>query len=77
MRLITVFPDHNVESENSIGDVLVNSFMGRFIFREEAGDRLDFRVGLGMKLAMVEKNLDNKSYQKVMDFAMIFSWVFR
>ncbi len=57
------FTSHNVESENSGGDVLVNSFMGRFIFEKEAGDRLDFRAGLGMGLAMVKKNLDNKSYQ--------------
>ena len=57
------FTSHNVESENSSGDVLVNSFMGRFIFEKEVGDRLDFRAGLGMGLAMVEKNLDNKSYQ--------------
>ena len=57
------FTSHNVEGENSSGDVLVNSFMGRFILEKEVGDRLDFRAGLGMGLAMVEKNLDNKSYQ--------------
>ena len=57
------YKSHNIESENSSGDVSVNSFMGRFIVEKEAGERFDFRAGLGMGLAMVEKNLDNKSFQ--------------
>ena len=36
--------------------------MGRFIIEKGVGDRFDFRTGLGMGLAMVEKNL-NKTYK--------------
>ena len=56
------FKSHDIESGNSTGDVLVNSFMGRFIIEKGVGDRFDFRTGLGMGLAMVEKNL-NKTYK--------------
>jgi len=70
------FLNYDISDSSSAGDVSTHNLMGRFILEKGLGRRLDLRAGLGMGLAVVEKNLDGETFQGngfAYDFLLGFS----